>query len=65
MLKALQEFNRRLEALALEVTGLRTIVNIQSKQLAAVEVVRPMPRFTTSSSHRTSSSRAASRRQVP
>lgn len=46
MLKALQEFNRRVEALALEVTGLRTIINIQSKQLAAVQAVRPMPRYT-------------------
>jgi len=47
MLKTLQAFNERLEALALEVTGLRVIVNMQSKQLATVQAARPVTRYTT------------------
>jgi hypothetical protein len=47
MFKALQDFNRRLEALALEVTGLRALVNIQARQLAAVQAVRPVAKYTT------------------
>jgi hypothetical protein len=47
LLRTLQGFNERLEALALEVTGLRVIVNIQSRQLAAVQAVLPVTRYTT------------------
>ena len=47
MLKTLQAFNERLEALALEVTGLRVIVNLQSKQLATVQALRPVTRYRT------------------
>jgi len=47
ILRTLQGFNERLEALALEVTGLRVIVNMQSRQLAAVQAVRPVTRYTT------------------
>lgn len=47
MLRTLQAFNDRLEALALEVTGLRVIVNLQSQQLATVQAARPVTRYTT------------------
>ena len=47
MLRTLQGFNERLEALALEVTGLRVLVNMQSRQLAALQALRPVTRYTT------------------
>jgi hypothetical protein len=52
MFKALQDFNRRLEALALEVTGLRALVEMQARQLAAVQAVQPVARYTTTTAAR-------------
>jgi hypothetical protein len=46
MLEALRRFNSRLEALAVEVSGLRAIVNMQSRQIAAFQSVRPVTRYT-------------------
>jgi hypothetical protein len=37
MFNVLQRFNTNLEALALEVTGLRTVVDVQSRQIAELQ----------------------------
>ena len=43
MLQTLRKFNRQLEALAMEVAGLRAVVTSQARQLAAVHEERYAP----------------------